>query len=177
MSDMTEPFGVALLEGGHANSLGRVNEVIDTVLHDPTRLEELYTCMFAEDAWVRMRAADAFEKICRQHPEWIEPYVDRMQDELSGDEQQASIQWHLAQMYQEVLLSDVQKQRAVAWLAKILASSDIDWIVAANAMEALAYFVGTGDYPKQKLLTLLDIQLGHKSSAVVKRATKLIAEL
>jgi HEAT repeat protein len=33
-------------------------------LHDPERLEELYSCLFNEDAWVRMRAADALENLC-----------------------------------------------------------------------------------------------------------------
>ena len=95
---MKEKFADALTLGGKSNSLGRAGEVVDTVLGDKSRLGELYDCLFLEDAWVRMRAADALEKVCRVHPEWIESYIDRFEDELAISDQ-PSIQWHLAQIY------------------------------------------------------------------------------
>jgi hypothetical protein len=167
-------FEKMLSEGSKANSLGRVNDVVDEVLGDMVLLEELYGCMFSQDAWVRMRAADAFEKVCRQHPKWIEPYIDRIQAALSGAEQQPSIKWHLAQIYQQVALTDTQKLHALSWLVDLLSTSEADWIVAANAMEALAYFTKKGDFPSTRLADLLDIQLNHRSNAVVKKAKKLM---
>lgn len=160
--------------GGKSNSLSKVDEVIREVLKDKTLLNELYGCMFSQDPWVRMRAADAFEKVCRQHPEWIEPYINKMQAELSGLDQQPSIQWHLAQIYQEVNLTDEQKRKALSWLAKVLSSDEIDWIVAANSMKTLAYFTQNGDFPKDALVDLLRIQLHHKSNTIVKKAQKYI---
>jgi hypothetical protein len=59
-----------LTVGGKSNALGRTNEVIEIVLLDKSRLDELYKCLFEADAWVRMRAGDALEKICRHCPEW-----------------------------------------------------------------------------------------------------------
>jgi len=174
---MTGSFETLLLVGGKSNSLGKVDEVIRMVLADKSLLKELYGCMFHVDPWVRMRAADAFEKVCRKHPEWIEPYVDRIQEELSGPDQQASIQWHLAEIYRQVTLTSEQKQHALNWLVGRLSSIDVDWIVAANTMTALAYFVEKGDFSKEKLLGLLKIQLDHKSKSVVKKATKSIDAL
>ena len=162
--------------GGKSNSLGMVNEVINKVLKDRTLLDELYDCMFSIDPWVRMRAADAFEKVCREHPKWIEPYISRIQAELSDISQQPSIQWHLAQIYQQVNLTTEQKQNALSWLTELLSSNEIDWIVAANSMRALAYFTQNGDYPKDKLVSLLRIQLNHKSNTVVKKANKFISD-
>jgi hypothetical protein len=170
-------FETVLTIGGKSNSLGKADEVIAEVLNDRSRLGELYGCMFSEDAWVRMRAADAFEKVCREHPEWIEPYIDRIQAELSDPGQQASIQWHIAQIYPQVSLNDEQKRHALTWLAGTLSSNEIDWIVAANAMKTLVYFTEQGDFAKEKLMPLLRIQLQHKSNAVVKRANKFIGEL
>ena len=172
---MSETFTDMLAVGGKSNSLGEVNEVIELVLDDRVRLEELYMCLFDEDAWIRMRAADALEKICRVHPAWIEPYIDRMQADLS-DSQQASIQWHLAQIYQQVNLTAAQKQHALSWLTKLLSSNKIDWIVAANSMKTLAYFMQKGDYPKEAMIRLLTLQLHHKSSAVVKKASKFMSD-
>lgn len=173
---MNEPFAKILLEGGKKNSLGRADEVIEQVLANPERLEELYqTIVVDDDAWVRMRAVDAFEKICRQHTEWIEPYIDRIQKDLSHSTQ-ASIQWHIAEIYTQVALSDAQKAQALDWLKERLATVDVDWIVAGNSMNALVYFAKKGDVPESDLLRLLNVQLGHKSGAIVKKAGKLIAE-
>lgn len=174
---MTERFEEILMVGGKSNSLGRVNDVISAVLHDKSLLEELYACMFSEDAWVRMRAADAFEKVCREHPEWIEPYVDRLQSELSGPAQQPSIQWHLAQIYRQVPLTDRQKQHAIKWLTAVLASGDADWIVTAEVMKTLVYFTKNGDFAKDALIPLLKLQLQHRSKSVMKKADQLIDEL
>lgn len=173
---MKETFADILLEGGHKNSLGRVNEVISTVLSDRSRLEELYDALFDSDAWVRMRAADAFEKICREHPEWIQPYVDRLQNELSASTQ-PSIQWHLAQIYMQIELNENQKSHAIHWLKSLLRTTDVDWIVAANSMKALAHFANQGDISQPELEAQLNVQLGHKSNAVIKLAKKLLAEL
>ena len=173
---MAENFAQMLAVGGKSNSLGRVNEVIALVLRDRPRLDELYTCLFNEDAWIRMRAADALEKICRQHPDWLLPYIDKFLAELAASTQ-PSIQWHLAQIYRQVALTSQQKRLVMQWLAQVLSTKDVDWIVAANAMDTLAQFTKDGSFPVAELIPLLKAQQGHKSNAVIKRATKLLAEL
>jgi TPR repeat protein len=170
---MSETFAQILAAGGKTNSLGRADEVINHILKDPSRLSELYSCLFEDNAWVRMRAVDSLEKICRIHPEWLEPYVDRFSSELT-ESTQPSIQWHLAQMYREIKLSDTQKRFAINWLKRLLASKEVDWIVSANAMDTLAQFTRDGSVPVSELVSLLKIQQHHKSNAVVKRATKLL---
>jgi len=173
---MDEQFAEALMAGGHANSLGRVNEVIEAVLNNKSRLSELYGCLFEEDAWVRMRAADALEKICRERPDWLLPYIDKFPKELAVSSQ-PSVQWHLAQIYREVALNPEQKRFAADWLAGLLSAPNTDWIVAANAMDTLAKFTKEGDFPKNELIKLLTVQQQHKSKSVVRRAGKLLAGL
>ena len=173
---MNETFADMLRVGGKTNSLGKANEVIDIVLHDKSRLDELYECMFHEDAWARMRAADAFEKVCRVHPEWVLTYVDRFPDELATSSQ-PSIQWHLAEIYGQVDLTSEQKAFAINWLKLRLSSPEVDWIVAANAMKTLAQFTQDGSVSDAEFIPLLKIQQSHKSNAVVKRASKLLDSL
>lgn len=165
-----------LADGGKANSLGRAQEVIEIVLLDKHHLEELYKCLFNENAWVRMRAIDSVEKICRVHPDWIEPYLDRIAKDLASSTQ-PSIQWHLAEIYRQVDLTPSQKKFAIGWLKERLSSSQADWIVAANSMGTMAQFVRDGSVPKSDFRPLLEIQSRHKSNAVVKRANKLLGEL
>lgn len=164
------------MAGGHANSLGRVNEVIEIVLRDKAKLDELYSCLFEADAWVRMRAADTLEKICRQHPDWLLPYIDKIQAELSSSTQ-PSIQWHMAQIYEHVALSDNQRQKAQDWLSQLLSIKEVDWIVAANAMDTLMKFTREGSFPTSAMIELLKIQQQHASNAVVRRATKHLTAL
>lgn len=174
--DMHEPFETTLRVGGNTNSLGKTHQVIREVLQDKHHLDELYRCMFSDDAWIRMRAADAFEKVCREHPEWITPYIDRLQADLSDANQQASIKWHLAQIYSQAALTPSQTSKAIAWLKAMLSSPDIDWIVAAESMKALAYFTNKGAFSKQQLLDLLAVQCTHASKSVVKKAQLFIDE-
>ena len=173
---MDERFVEVLAVGGRSNSLGRVEEVIAAVLDDRDRLEELIDCLSADDAWTRMRAADALEKVCRERPDWMAAHVDRLQRDLS-DSTQPSIQWHLAQIYRQVDLTDAQRRRAVRWLTELLATTDVDWIAAANAMQTLVAFAEEGHVDPALCTPLLRIQLGHRSASVVKRATKLLAGL
>ena len=172
---MKETFAEILAVGGKTNSLGRADEVISIVLENPSRLNELYNCLFEDDAWLRMRAVDSLEKICRIHPEWLEPYVDRFLHDLATSTQ-PSIQWHLAQMYKEIKLSDSQKILAIDWLKELLSSTEVDWIVAANAMDTLAQFTRDRSLPLSEIIPLLKLQQHHKSKAVIKRAAKLLDE-
>jgi hypothetical protein len=173
---MTESFADILAVGGSTNSLGRAGEVTAIVLEDKDRLEELYQCLFDDDAWVRMRAIDSIEKICRVHPEWLEPYTDRLNEEVAGSTQ-PSIQWHLAEMYGELALTDSQKQFAIDWLTQRLATIDVDWIVAANSMKTLVQFANDGLVRRASVITLLKIQQRHKSSTVIRRAKALLKAL
>ncbi len=173
---MTEKFADMLAEDGKKNSLGRAEEVVQIVLSDKTRLKELYLCLFEDNAWLRMRAIDAFEKICRVQPEWIEPYIDRLFDDF-GSDTQASIQWHMAEIAGETELTSTQKRRAITWLTERLQDPHVDWIVAANSMNTLATFVSEGSVAKNDLLPLLKQQQSHHSKAVVRRATKILESL
>jgi hypothetical protein len=47
--------------------------VIEAVLHDATRVDELFECIKDEDEYVRMRASDALEKVCRSDPSIVQP--------------------------------------------------------------------------------------------------------
>lgn len=172
---MSKSFSTMLAADEKKNSLGRVNDVIELVLEDRSRLEELYKSIAHQDAWVRMRAIDAFEKICRKHPEWIKPYIDRIQEEFSASTQ-PSIQWHIAQIYSQVDLNELQKAKAVDWTRSLINTADVDWIVAANCLETLAEFVRRGEADRSDLIAALKIQQAHKSNAVIKKARKLLHE-
>lgn len=123
------------LRGGDPRSLGRVDEVIELVLGDPARFDELFGCLLHDDPVVRMRAGDGLEKITRQRPELLEPYAERLLTDVAAIEQ-PSVQWHLAQMLREVTLNPSQRRRAVEVLKHNVELSG-DWIVINLTLEAL----------------------------------------
>lgn len=172
---MNESFSTILAVGGKSNSLGRSDEIIQAVLQDRSYIEELYACMFSEDVWVRMRAVDVLEKICRQRPEWLLPYVDRFIADFHTSDQ-PSVQWHLAQIYRQVSLTDHQRKMIMRWLEVLGSTVSTDWIVAANTMVTLAQFTRAGYYPVNDLIKILLMQQQHASNAVNRRANKYLTE-
>lgn len=171
-----ESFEEVLTAGGHSNSLGRANEVLQIVLDDRTRLNELFGCIFADDAWVRMRAIDTFEKIIRDNPELVKPYLSRIFTELTLS-RQPSIQWHLAQIFPQVELTDTQRDTAISWLKNTIATTDVDWIVSVNTMKALLQFHKNGQVTTSELIRLFKIQESHSSKSVRKKAASFIVSL
>lgn len=162
--------------GGHANSLGRAGEVVAQVLADHSRLEELYQCVSASDAWVRMRAIDTFEKVARIHPDWCKEYVDRiLADHITST--QPSIQWHMAELFVDLPLTTTQTTRAAQWIEATLDSQQIDWIVAVNCMKALWLFVERGAISVARAAELLAVQAEHSSKTVRKKAAAYQAAL
>ena len=131
-----------MLKGGHPNSLGRTIEVVDIVLANPTRLDELYNCYFSADEVVRLRTSNALKRISREHPSWLIPYIDKFINEISKIDQ-ASTQWTLANLFQTLFvhMNPEQKVQAQAILKRNL-ESHTDWIVLNNTMQTL------GDWSK-----------------------------
>jgi hypothetical protein len=173
---MAESFRSILTIGEHRNSLGRAGEILQIVLHDRSRLDELFECVMDDDAWVRMRAIDTLEKVCRVHPDWLLPYVERLLHEVAAIDQ-PSIQWHLAELFAEIELSESERKRAIHRMIRNITDIEVDWIVAANTMETLTMYVNLGYLPAEAVIPLLKKQQAHRSQAVVRRATKLLGEL
>lgn len=126
-----EAFADVLAVGGRSNSPGRSAEVATAVLADPGRVRELLDCAYDEDARVRMRAMDVLEKVGRQDPAVVEPLVEEMLPRLTGSEQ-ASVQWHLAQLLRVVRLTGAQQQTSLPWLRSRVATPDADWIARSR---------------------------------------------
>jgi len=75
--------------------------------------------MLHDDPVVRMRAADAIEKVSRLHPEFLKAYKQRLIREVSKIDQQ-EIRWHVAQMFSYLELNNREKELIVyllfSWL-------------------------------------------------------------
>ena len=126
-----------MLSGGHPNSLGRTLEVVDAVLADRSRLDDLYRCYFSDDEVVRLRVSSAMKRVTIEHPDWTLGFIDGLESEVAAIDQ-ASTQWTLALLFDEMadLLSPQQRSRAIEITQDNLEQHS-DWIVLNNSMKVL----------------------------------------
>ena len=163
-----------MLTGGHHNSLGQTVEVVDLVLSDPKRLKELYDCYFSEDEVVRLRTSSAIKRVSLEHPEWLEPYIDRFIEEIANIDQ-ASTQWTLANLFATLhpRMSRKQKAGAIKVMKRNLANHD-DWIVLINTMQTLFDWAKNDSNLKKWLVPHLERLSADKRKSVAGRAKKLL---
>ena len=125
-----------LLTGGDRRTLGRANEAAKAAAEDPELFAELIQLLWdADDAIVRMRAADATEKASSQNPDLLKPWKRELLALLCQATQQ-ELRWHLAQIVPRLPLTANERVRASKALRHYL--TDRSSIVKTSAMQALA---------------------------------------
>jgi HEAT repeat protein len=122
------------LTGGDRRSIGKANLVVAQVLRDPALFKPLFTGFTHPDPLVRMRSADAVEKITATHPEYLKPHKNELLTTLT-ESQQPEVRWHVAALIARLDLTEPQQQRALQVLLGY--TSDESAIVKTMAMQAL----------------------------------------
>jgi len=123
------------LDGTDRRSIGRVNEVVSEVLADPGLFGIVFDGMLQNNPVVRMRCADAVEKITLRYPEYLIPFKQKLIQQVAKVEQQ-EVRWHVAQLFSRLALNRGERHRVSEILTGYL--SDESRIVKTFAMQALA---------------------------------------
>ncbi len=173
---MSESFET-MLTGGHPNSLGRTLEVVDAVLADRKKLEELYGTYFSEDEVVRLRVSSAMKRVTTAHPDWTMDFMDGLHSDIAAIDQ-ASTQWTLALLFDltKDLQSEGQRARSVDIMKRNLVEHD-DWIVLNNTMQVLFDWSKDDSKLRRWLKPHLKRLTGESRKSVAGRATKLLAKV
>ena len=124
-----------LFKNGDRRSLQGVTEVVALIAAWPERISELVLLFFDPDASIRMRSADAAEKISLIQPDWLQPYVSLLLG-LMEETAQRDVRWHLAQILPRLSLSPAQVEQTARLLTLYL--DDHSSIVKAFALQGLA---------------------------------------
>lgn len=166
-----------MLAGGHPNSLGRTIEVVDAVLMDRRRLDELFECYASDDPVVRLRTSNAFKRVAVEKDDWLVPYIDRFVEDI-GELDQASAQWTLAQLFQKLAakMTDRQQAAALKIMKRNLAKHD-DWIVLNWTIEVLSNWAKSDVKLERWLMPHLERLANDKRKSVAGRAKKKLALL
>ena len=166
---------IAKLKGGDLRSIGRVEEVVSDILRDFSLFPDVFKAMSDEDPVVRMRAADASEKVSRVCPQYLQPFKDQLLDGISKIEQQ-EVRWHLAQMLPRLVLEKNEILRTTNLLISWLDNSKSN-IVRVNSLQAIADIANK--YPDYRSLVTVKIEevLSSGNPALKSRGKKLMGLL
>jgi HEAT repeat protein len=162
------------LSGGDRRSIGRSNEIAAEVLARPERFRYVFAGLSSNDPVIRMRAADAIEKITAQRPELLRSFKRKVL-EVAGSTDQQEVRWHAALMIPRLELTS--RERAVA--ADILFDylRDRSSIVKTFAMQALADLAGEDSSLQVKIIPLLEELTEIGTPAMRARGRKILRRL
>jgi HEAT repeat protein len=164
----------SILQGGDRRSLGQANRVAALILGQPKRFPELLECLWCDDPVVRMRAADAAEKISAQRVELLHPFKAELLG-LAGETSQQELRWHLALMIPRLRLTHAERQRAIALLKEFL--SDRSSIVKTCALQGLAELAEGIPELRSEVIGLMEQASRMGTPAMKARARKLLPRL
>ena len=161
------------LRGGDRRSIASANQVVNDLLDDPSLFGVLFDGMLSDDPLIRMRAADAAEKITVRHPEYLQPYKDRLLQAAKIDQQE--VRWHVAQMLPRLELDAEERRAALETLLGYL--NDKSKIVKTFSMQALADLAEKDAALRPQLVSVLEELTRRGSPAMKSRGQKLSEKL
>lgn len=165
---------LAMLTGGDRRSTGRSEEAAAEVLRDPSLFPALLRGLGEGDARVRMRCADAAEKVTRERPDLLQPHKMRVFTVAELEDQQ-EIRWHLAQMIPRLKLSGKERLRAASVFYLYL--DDKSSIVKTFAMQALADLAMQDGSMQRDVLLHLERLTAEGTPAMRARGKRLLQQM
>jgi hypothetical protein len=165
---------LAKLLGGDRRSIGKANEVVSEVLSEPSLFDLLFDGLLDDDPIIRMRSADAIEKITVDHNEYLQPYKKILIGHIAKSTQK-ELRWHVAQMIPRLYLTKGERTRVVKILMDYL--TDQSHIVKTFAMQALADIATQDDCLRTQIIPILARLTRTGSPAMKSRCRKLLIKL
>ena len=144
------------------------------VRREPARFRELVEGMHHDDELVRMRAADAAEKLTVTNPQWLQPFRWQL-IRLAAQAEQQELRWHLAQMLPRLELSPRDRMIIAAILRRYL--KDRSRIVKTFAMQALADLAMQDPQLRIPIRRLISVLTRTGSPSMRSRGRKLLLQL
>jgi hypothetical protein len=165
---------LTLLEGGDRRSIGRSDQVAAIVSSDLGLFPDLLAGLWSADPLVRMRAADATEKITRRHRELLHPYKKELLG-LMTETQQPELRWHLAVMIPRLVLSAKERQVAIGSLNSYL--EDRSSMVKTFALQGLTDLAHDHPGIRPEVIETLREAASNGTPAMKARSRKVLFQL
>ena len=163
------------LSGGTRTSVGEADKVIQQLLKNATKLNEIYGLFLDEDPVVAMRASYVAMKVAEQSPQSVNVFAKDVLKNLDLYVQQ-EVRWHIPQLLVHMELSKAQRKRAyevvMSW-----AETDKSKIVGYYGFQAAADFAELDEQLLQDFIPR--IRKANKSGAksIQNRCKKIAKQL
>jgi hypothetical protein len=162
------------LSGGDRRSIGRSNEVAAEVLAHPALFRHVFGGLLSDDPLIRMRAADAVEKITAQRPDLLRQYKRKLLA-VAGSADQRELCWHAALMIPRLELTTEERAVAVDILFDYLRNHSS--IVKTFAMQGLSDLASKDSSLRTKIVPLLEELTETGTPAMRARGRKVLRHL
>ncbi len=163
------------LKGDDLRSIGKADEVVQDILNDPSLFKEVFEGMLNKDPVIRMRSADAIEKVSAKRPEYLRPFKSKLINQISKIEQQ-EVRWHVAQMFSYIETSKIERNKIIKILLSYI-ETDESKIVKTFSMQTLADFAEKDEQIKPRMINLIKGMIKNGSPAIISRGKKLLKQL
>lgn len=144
------------------------------MLRDPALFPVVFDGMTHADPLVRMRCADAVEKITAVQPELLSPFRKRI-IRLASVAGQQEVRWHLAQMVGRLAMTPAERRQMIGILTTYL--DDPSRIVKTFAMQAMADIAAQDAFLRPPIVRRLERLTREGSPAMQSRGRHLLARL
>jgi len=144
------------------------------VSNDAELFPKLIAGLWSADPLVRMRAADATEKVTREHRGLLRPYKKELLG-LMSEAQEQELRWHLAVMVPRLPLNAKEQQVAMSLLIGYL--EDGSSIVKTFALQGLADLAEAEPRFRPRVLEILREAVRNGTPAMKARSRKLLIRL
>jgi hypothetical protein len=161
------------LRGGDLRSKGAADEVARQAAENPSLVAEIVAGLKADEPVVRMRCADALEKVTRRRPEYLEHLRWHIREMLHPD-QPKELLWHLVQMSPRVRWE--REELAQVFEAVRTCLSSPSSIVKVSAMQALWALTHQAPERRGEVRELVAKLSRNGTPAMKARAAKLLRE-
>jgi hypothetical protein len=165
---------LGLLAGGDRRTIGRSDKIVAMVSGDPGLFPELIAGLWSDDRLVRMRAADASEKVTRTRPELLQPFNRELLGLLAETGEQ-ELRWHLAVIVPRLALNSAEQLAAISSLHRYL--EDRSSIVKTFALQGLVELAGDAPNLRSKVIEILRQAVRKGTPAMKARGRKLLTKL
>ena len=164
---------LSLLQGGDRRSTGRADQLASLVSDRPELFPQLIAGMWSSHLLVRMRAADATEKITRKSGELLQPYKKELLG-LLVEAQEQELRRHLAVMVPRLRLTAKERRIVISSLNRYL--EDRSSIVKTFALQGLADWAQHQPSIRPGILEILHEASRSGTPAMKARSRKLLLQ-
>ena len=148
--------------------------MVAAVRKKPDLFKDLVNGLFDENPVVRMRAADAMEKISLDNPQSLQPFKTEL-IRLAQQTQQQELRWHTAQMIPRLKLTPKEAATVTDILFDYL--NDKSKIVVTFAIQALSDLALTKGDASARVIRAIEKLTRTGSPAIQSRGKKLLPKL